>query len=165
MIKLAVLLICILIFLVKLLNSFFTKKSDEKMFRKAKAKPAIAEQLIDDVRLFYGKTDVSDIDLQHLAEAIRLMTFGKYKVLDTLLSGNKLLLFTLRVHMDWDTKWNGNAGDVKKAQHDFFVIENDKENRKATIYGDNYLDVNDKLMKTEFVKELIEAVSLSVSKI
>src|SRR5689334_153741 len=138
MIKLTIIVIAIIIIIVRKVISAKNNMQDENMFSKAKQDPAYAENLIDNVRLFYHKTDYTDFDMQQFREQLRQRKFEKYKVVDSIESGRKLLLFTNRVHEDWGTKWNGHAGEVKKEQYDFFVVDHDAENKKLFVYGDNY---------------------------
>jgi hypothetical protein len=159
MIKITILIICIIIFVVKKINSSRNRNKDQNLFGKAKADPAFAASLIDDVRLFYCKAEYADFDMKRFREELKDKTFGHYKVVDSIESGNKLLLFTNRIHEDFGMKWNGHTGDVKKEQYDFFVLENDAEKKCVYVYGDNYLDLNDKVMKTDFAQAMVELVS------
>ncbi len=161
MIKITILLICIIIFVVKKVNNSRNRGKDEDIFRKAKTDSAAAANLIDDIRLFYCKTEYTDFDMAQFGDKVKGKTYGHYKVVDKIESGNKLLLFTNRAHEDFGMKWNGNTGEVKKEQYDFFVAENDAEKKCVYIYGDNYQDLNDKNMKTDFAQALIGEVAPS----
>lgn len=159
MIKLTILVICIIIFVVRKVTSSMNKSKDENLFNKALDNPEFATELIDNVRLFYCKAENVDFDMQGFRKQVQGITYGHYKVVDTILSGNKLLLFTNRVHEDFGMKWNGHTGDVKKDQYDFFVVEHDAEKKCIYVYGDNYIDLNDKVMKTDFAQAMLGVVS------
>lgn len=137
----------------------FKKYSIENTFKKALNDFSYAETLIKSIDLPYKSFSYQRLSPLGLANILNFKMINNYEFIDSITINNSTLLYLKCVYSDFDTGLRGTPKDITVENHEFFVIKDDKQKKKITIYGEFYSSNVEKSLRTEFANQVLKSIT------